>query len=101
MNRLISNNIDTIRRLCEKYEVKSMYLFGSGSIGEFSATSDVDILITFQDIPVDRYTDNYFDLHYELEDLFKKKIDLITERSLSNPYLIQSIEKTKQLLYAA
>lgn len=78
-----------------------MYLFGSGSIGEFSDTSDVDILITFQDIPVDRYTDNYFDLHYELEDLFKKKIDLITERSLSNPYLIQSIEKTKQLLYAA
>jgi len=78
-----------------------MYLFGSGSKGEFKETSDIDILITFHEIPIDRYTDNYFDLHYELEELFKRKIDLITERSLTNPYLIQHIEETKQLLYAA
>ncbi len=101
MNSLISKNIDAIKRLCEKYEVKSMYLFGSGSKGKLHETSDIDILITFHDIPIDRYTDNYFNLHYELESLFNRKIDLITERSLSNPYLIKSIEETKQLLYAA
>jgi len=101
MNRLISNNIDTIKGLCKKYEVKSMYLFGSSSRGKFKDTSDIDILITFHDIPIDRYTDNYFNLHYALEALFNRSIDLITERSLSNPYLIKSIEETKQLLYAA
>ncbi len=101
MNSLISENINTIKRLCEKYEVKTMYLFGSSSQGEFRDTSDIDILITFHEIPIDRYTDNYFDLHYELEALFDRKIDLITGRSLSNPYLIKSIEETKQLLYAA
>jgi predicted nucleotidyltransferase len=101
MNKLILNNIDTIKELCKKYEVKSMYLFGSSSKGEFRETSDIDILITFHDIPIDRYTDNYFELHYELEALFNRDIDLITEKSLSNPYLIKSIEETKQLLYAA
>jgi len=64
MNSLISKNIDAIKRLCEKYEVKSMYLFGSGSKGKLHETSDIDILITFHDIPIDRYTDNYFNLHY-------------------------------------
>ena len=101
MNSLITENIDTIKKLCEKYEVKSMYLFGSGSKGEFRDTSDIDILITFHEIPIDRYTDNYFNLHYDLEALFDRNIDLVTERSLSNPYLIKSIEDTKQLLYAA
>ena len=45
------------------------------------------------------YTDNYFELHYKLSDLFGRKIDLITERSLSNPYFIESINETKELIY--
>ncbi len=101
MNSLISEHLDTVKKLCKKYDVKSMYLFGSGSKGEFRDTSDIDMLIAFNEIPIERYTDNYFNLHYELEALFNRQIDLITERSLSNPYLIKSIEKTKQLLYAA
>ena len=31
----------------------------------------------------------------------QKKVDLLTENSLSNPYFIESIEETKELLYAA
>jgi predicted nucleotidyltransferase len=63
--------------------------------------SDIDILISFKDISIEKYTDNYFELHYKLEELFNRKIDLLTENSLSNPYFIESIEETKQLLYAA
>jgi uncharacterized protein len=101
MNKLILNQIDSIKELCKKYEVKTMYLFGSSSRGEFNDQSDIDILISFLEISIDQYTDNYFDLHHELESLFNRNIDLITERSLSNPYLIKSIEDTKELLYAA
>jgi len=36
----------------------------------------------------------------QLENIFNRKIDLITDKSLSNPFFIKSIEKTKQLLYA-
>ena len=67
----------------------------------FTDQSDIDILIGFKDITIEKYTDNYFDLHRELEKLFQRKIDLVTLNSLSNPYFIASIEETKQLLYAA
>lgn len=101
MNSLVIENIEPIKRLCKKYEVKSMYLFGSSLRGNFGNESDIDILLSFNEISIDQYTDNYFDLHYELEALFNRKVDLITERSLTNPYLIKSIEETKELLYAA
>ena len=78
-----------------------MHLFGSGANGDFGESSDVDILVSFKDIPFERYTDNYFELHDALVLFFGRKVDLITDKSLSNPYFIRSVEATKQLLYAA
>jgi hypothetical protein len=78
-----------------------MYAFGSAVTSDFSESSDVDILISFKDISIEKYTNNYFELHDALVKLFQRKVDLLTERSLSNPYFIESIERTKQLLYAA
>lgn len=101
MLSLMKNKIDELQLLCEKYDVKSMYLFGSATTEKFNDSSDIDILISFKEIPHEKYTDNYFELHEILEKLFNRKIDLLTEKSLSNPYFIQSIEKTKQLVYAA
>lgn len=101
MNKIIADKIEVLKELCEKYDIKTMYVFGSVVTDKFKDNSDIDILISFKDIPFEKYTDNYFDLHYELEKLFNRKIDLLTENSLSNPFLIESIEETKQLLYAA
>jgi predicted nucleotidyltransferase len=78
-----------------------MYAFGSVCTDKFTEQSDIDILISFDNLSIDQYTDNYFDLHYKLQDLFDRQIDLVTESSLSNPYLIKGIEQTKQLIYAA
>jgi predicted nucleotidyltransferase len=101
VNKIITNNIQALRELCKRYDLKTMYLFGSVCSDRFNNKSDIDILISFKEIPIEKYTDNYFELHYKLEELFKRKIDLLTENSLSNPFLIESIEETKQLLYAA
>jgi predicted nucleotidyltransferase len=101
MNQVITDNIDQLKNLCEAYDIKEMFVFGSACTEKFSDQSDIDILISFNDISIEKYTDNYFDLHDKLEALFKRKVDLMTENSLSNPYLIESIEETKQLLYAA
>lgn len=78
-----------------------MYVFGSACTDEFHINSDIDILVSFKDISIEKYTDNYFDLHHNLENLFERKVDLLTDNSLSNPYFIESIDETKQLLYAA
>jgi predicted nucleotidyltransferase len=101
MQKFILDKIKDLKKLCETYYVKTLYIFGSASTDKFNKSSDIDILVSFKDISIEKYTDNYFELHYELEELFGRKIDLITENSLSNPYFIESIEETKQLLYAA
>ncbi len=101
MNKIITDNMQDLIQLCRNYEVKSMYVFGSVCTDRFSETSDIDFLISFHDLSIEQYTDNYFDLHYKLEALFQREIDLITDRSLSNPYFIQSIELTKLMIYAA
>ena len=101
MQRLIEDNAAELRELCKIYDVKTMYIFGSACTDRFNDSSDIDILISFKNISIEKYTDNYFDLHHKLQELFGRKVDLVTENSLSNPYFIESIEETKQLLYAA
>src|SRR5208283_2073833 len=99
INRIILDRIDDLKRLCNTYNVKSMYVFGSVCTDKFNDNSDIDILISFETLSIEKYTDNYFDLHYKLEDLFDRKIDLLTDKSLSNPYFIKGLEQTKQLIY--
>ncbi len=101
MNSIVSDNKHHLIELCFEYSVKSMYVFGSVCTENFNKESDIDILIAFDNLSIEQYTDNYFELHYKLEELFGRKIDLLTEKSLSNPYFIQSLENTKQLIYAA
>jgi predicted nucleotidyltransferase len=100
MVKVLEDKIQALRELCIRYDVKKLYLFGSVCTDKFTNDSDIDILISFKDISIEKYTDNYFALHYKLEELFTRKIDLITEKSLSNPYFIESVEETKQLVYA-
>ena len=101
MDKIVTDRIDELKRLCNTYNVKSMYVFGSVCTDKFNDNSDIDILISFETLSIDQYTDNYFDLHYKLQDLFGRKIDLLTDKSLSNPYFIKGLEQTKQLIYAA
>lgn len=99
MNAIIKNNILDIHNFCRKYKVKNLYVFGSVCSEKFNDKSDIDFLISFKDIPIEEYSDNYFALHELFQNLFSRQIDLITENSLSNPYFINVMEKTKTLIY--
>ena len=101
MNKVLSDKIEELKQLCILYNVSTMHAFGSVCTDRFNDKSDIDLLISFNNLSVEQYTDNYFDLHYKLQDLFKREIDLLTENSLSNPYFIKGVEQTKQLIYAA
>lgn len=41
------------------------------------------------------YADTYFDLTDQFENLFQRPVDLVTEKSLSNPYFIESVNQPK------
>lgn len=101
MQGLIKSKLPELKALCQKYDIKTMHVFGSACTDKFDDNSDIDILIAFKEISVEKYMDNYFELHYKLEQLFNRKIDLLTENSLSNPYFIESVKETKELLFAA
>jgi uncharacterized protein len=99
MNPIIQERIAEIRKICRTYNVRNLYSFGSVNTSFFKDDSDIDLLLSFKDIPIEEYTNNYFDLHARFEELFNRSVDLITMNSLSNPYFIKSIDQTKTLIY--
>ncbi len=101
MNSIVKDKIPQLVELCKKYRVVRMYLFGSAARDDFDEkTSDFDFLVTISEelAPEDR-GENYFDLMYALDELFGREVDLLTEKQLTNPYLIESINRDKKLIY--
>lgn len=96
---IITAHQKELNELCKNYKVQSLYAFGSVLRQDFSAKSDIDFLVNFQKMELLEYSDNYFDFLFALEKIFNRKIDLITEKSLKNPYFIEKLNKTKQLVY--
>jgi len=96
---IVLSKLADLALLCHTYNVDTLYVFGSATSQKFSEKSDIDFLVTFGDIPLLDYADYFFDFMHALENLYNRKIDLITEKSLSNPYLIKSINQSKRLLY--
>jgi len=71
-----------------KYNVKKIGIFGSYAKGQQNEESDVDILVEFQKPSFD----HFMKVSFYLEDLFDKKVDLLTPNSLS-PFMKTSVEK--------
>ena len=99
MNKIIDEHIDQIRAICVDHNVKSLFAFGSVVTDRFSDSSDIDLLISFNSMDYGDYADNYFNLADKFEDIFQRQVDLITDKSLKNPYFIDSVNETKTLLY--
>ena len=96
---VIDQNIGIIRDLCSKHKVSRLFVFGSVLTKKFKKSSDIDLLVDFKDVDLYSYADNYFDLKDALEKIFKRNIDLLEDKAIKNPYLRQSIDSSKQLIY--
>jgi uncharacterized protein len=100
MQKIIKSKSDVLIQLCKQLKIQRMNVFGSAVSDNFDKDSDIDFLIAFNDdISIEDYTENYFTLHYRLREIFDRDIDIVTERTLSNPYFIKSINKTKEMIY--
>ncbi len=99
MNKLLEKNLVQIKGYCKDYHVDKLHVFGSITTNNFTENSDVDFLVKFKDVSVEQYTDGYFRLHELFELTLKRKVDLLTENSLSNPYFVKQVNQTKTLLY--
>ncbi|TNE81304.1 MAG: nucleotidyltransferase domain-containing protein [Bacteroidetes bacterium] len=102
MLKLVEDKLEDIIALCKEHNVVSIALFGSASDDRMHSASDIDFLVQFsEDIAVIDYPDNYFSLLEQLEKLMGYKIDLVSLKSLKNPILLEEINQSKVVLYAA
>lgn len=72
----LKDNLDMINR----FGVEAIGLFGSVARSEHSGESDVDVLVRFK--KGEKSFDNYMDLKFFLESVFRLDVDLVIEESL-------------------
>lgn len=100
MKRSISDKIKLLTPIFQSHKVERAYLFGSVTTTSFSDKSDIDLLITFQkDIDPLEKGELWWSLYDALRAHFNREIDLVTENALKNPYFIEEVTQTKQLIY--
>lgn len=96
---IVEKNIGSVRKLCKKHKVEKLYAFGSVLTNRFNKKSDIDLLVKFGKVRLYDYADNYFDFKFASEDSFHRNIDLLEDQAIKNPYLRQSIDESKKLIY--
>jgi predicted nucleotidyltransferase len=91
-----------IERLCRRYRVQRLALFGSAACGDFDeAASDLDFAVQFAPMEPSEHADSYFGLLFALEDLFGRKVDLVEYGAVRSAYFRRSLEDTEVALYDA
>jgi len=103
MISFIEENYESLKRLCKQYRVKQFEVFGSDLTGEgFDLkNSDLNFLVEFLPLQPGEHADAYFGLLEALQDLFNRHIDLVMPRAIKNPYFLESIDKGREVIYAA
>jgi hypothetical protein len=96
---ILSIYLNDVKQLCDSYRVRSLFAFGSVTTERFNANSDIDFIVDIADDDPLSYSDKYFDLKSRLEELFKRKIDLLEHKTIINPYLKARIDQIKVLVY--
>ncbi len=102
MNPVVQEQAAELERLCRRYSVERLDLFGSAATDRYQPEdSDLDFLVEFQPLPFGSYADAYFGLLESLQQLFGRPVDLVVASAIKNPYFLQSVEQTRTPIYAA
>ncbi len=99
MQPLLKNRQPELRVLCRRFGVSRLEVFGSAATESVDPdSSDLDFIVDFADRSPG-YADRYLAFGEALKELFDCEVDLVTERSLSNPYFQESVDETRRVLY--
>ena len=87
--------------LCKKYKIAYVDAFGSFARSEQTNNSDIDLIIEFSEPRREKISTRFFGFLHEVEDRFQRKVDLLTERSLKNPYLEEKVNRDRVRVYGS
>ncbi|MBR1087608.1 nucleotidyltransferase domain-containing protein [Bradyrhizobium manausense] len=103
MHAEIERHRDALRALCDHYGVVRLELFGSGARSDDfdSSRSDADFLVEFNKDSGLPPLDQFLGLAEALERLLGRSVDLVEASAVKNPYVRATINRSKELIYAA
>ena len=94
MKQTIINKLQTF---FPAYPIEKAWVFGSYARGEETRKSDIDIMVRFdKEARISLF--DYIRIMHALEDLFRKKVDLVEEGQLRR-WAQESVEQEKILVY--
>ncbi|HEY3282281.1 MAG TPA: nucleotidyltransferase family protein [Armatimonadota bacterium] len=94
---------DDLARLCRRWGIRELRLFGSALREDFGPESDIDLLVEFGPDPPISLLD-HIQVQEELASLLGRKVDLVTRQAVEgsrNPIRRQEILSTAEVLYAS
>ena len=102
MIALIEQHRPEVALLCSRFGVQSLEVFGLAADGAFDpAHSHIDFLVEFLPGDAGKLFDSYFGLQEALEQLFARKIDLVTTSALEKPDVLAAVNQSRQTVYAS
>lgn len=96
----IKKDLPRFTAICREHGIKTLYAFGSSVTDRFNPeTSDIDLFVEMEDMEPIEKGELLLSLWDKLEAFFQRKVDLLTLKATHNPFLLESINATKLLLY--
>jgi predicted nucleotidyltransferase len=101
MEAKLVNQHAAIGALCREFGVSRLEVFGSASIGGFDpASSDYDFIARFSSRPGVSMARRFLGFSDALEALLERKVDLMTDHAIANPYLRAAVNASRAVVYA-
>jgi len=101
MHPIIAEHLPQLEELCRRYNVERLEVFGSVANGTFDPErSDVDLLVRFGPCGEMGEFYQFIDFLLGCEDVFGRRVDLVEDGVVSNPYLRRAIDRAKSTVYA-
>ena len=98
--KIIKDKYSKLSKLCQRFGVSKIFAFGSVMTDKFDPEkSDLDLLVEMEEMPPLERGEKLIGLWEALEDLFERKVDLLTNQPIKNVYLRKNINETKRLIY--
>jgi predicted nucleotidyltransferase len=101
MHPAIAQHRTGINAICERYHISRLEVFGSAArADDFNpASSDADFLVEFAP-GTQPSLQTFFGVKADLEKLLGRDVDLIEPGAVRNPYVLASINRHREAVYA-